>query len=326
MKESGMNYNKGQLGQMAKRYGFVRDTFEKVLRLKEILIYLNTDEYLHEHLALKGGTAINMTIFNLPRLSVDLDLDFTPNLPLGDMEKAREKITKMLENYMTEEGYFLSGSSRYSHSLDSMLFQYQNAGGNRDNIKLELNYSLRSHIFAPVERKVVTDIFEEDVIVRTLEPIEIFAAKANALMSRAAARDLYDFNNMIYFGLFDGLEYELLRKCIIFYASITADKINKTFNTSAIDGLEFSKIKRDLFPVLRKKDNFNLDERKKEAKKFIKELMVLTPEEKEYLELFETGEYRLELLFEDDEIIQNIGEHPMAIWKMKNEYGTKMVF
>ncbi len=321
-----MNYDKGQLGQIAKQYGFVRDTFEKVLRLKEILTYLNTDEYLHEHLALKGGTAINMTIFNLPRLSVDLDLDFTPNLPLEDMEKAREKITKMLERYMTEEGYFLSGSSRYSHSLDSMLFQYQNAGGNRDNIKLELNYSLRSHIFVPVEKKIVTDIFEEDVMVRTLEPIEIFAAKANALMSRAAARDLYDFNNMIYFDLLDGSEYELFRKCIIFYASISADKINKTFNTSAIDGLEFSKIRRDLFPVLRKKDNFNLDERKEEAKKFIKELMVLTPEEKEYLELFETGEYRPELLFEDDEIIQNIGEHPMAIWKMKNEYGTKMVF
>lgn len=81
-----MNYNKGQLGQIAKQYGFVRDTFEKVLRLKEILTYLNTNEYLHEHLALKGGTAINMTIFNLPRLSVDLDLDFTPNLPLKDME------------------------------------------------------------------------------------------------------------------------------------------------------------------------------------------------------------------------------------------------
>ncbi len=321
-----MNYNKGQLGQMAKQYGFVRDTFEKVLRLKEILTYLNTDEYLHEHLALKGGTAINMTIFNLPRLSIDLDLDFTPNLPLEDMEKARDKITKMLERYMTEEGYFLSGSSRYSHSLDSMLFQYQNAGGNRDNIKLELNYSLRSHIFVPVEKKIVTDIFEEDVMVRTLEPIEIFAAKANALMSRAAARDLYDFNNMIYFDLLDESEYELFRKCIIFYASISADKINKTFNTSAIDGLEFSKIRRDLFPVLRKKDNFNLDERKEEAKRFIKELMALTPEEKEYLELFETGEYRPELLFEDDEIIWNIKEHPMAIWKMKNEQEMKIIF
>lgn len=313
-----MNYNKGQLGQMAKQYGFVRDTFEKVLRLKEILTYLNADEYLHEHLALKGGTAINMTIFNLPRLSVDLDLDFTPNLPLEDMEKAREKITKMVENYMTEEGYFLSGSSRYSHSLDSMLFQYQNTGGNRDNIKLEFNYSLRSHIFAPVERRMVTDIFEEKVIVRTLEPIEIFAAKANALMNRAAARDLYDFNNMIYFGLFDESEYELFRKCIIFYASISADKINKIFDTSAIDGLEFSKIRRDLFPVLRKKDNFNLDERKKKAKKFIEELMVLTGEEKEYLDMFEKGEYMPSLLFSDNQILENIVEHPMAIWKVQS--------
>lgn len=321
-----MNYNKGRLGQMAKQYGFVRDTFEKVLRLKEILTYMNTDEYLHEYLALKGGTAINMTIFNLPRLSVDLDLDFTPNLSLEDMEKARKKVTKMLESYMTEEGYFLSRSSRYSHSLDSMLFQYQNAGGNRDNIKLELNYSLRSHIFAPVERKIVTDIFEEDVKVRTLEPIEIFAAKANALMSRAAARDLYDFNNMIYFGLFDESEYELLRKCIIFYASISADKINKTFNTSAIDGLEFSKIRRDLFPVLRKKDNFNLDERKEEAKRFIKELMVLTEEEKEYLEMFEKGGYMPSLLFSDNKILENIVEHPMAIWKMQFEQKFEMKF
>ena len=326
MKEAGVNYNKGQLGQMAKQYGFVRDTFEKVLRLKEILTYLNADEYLHKYLALKGGTAINMTIFNLPRLSVDLDLDFTPNLPLEDMEKARRKITEMLEKYMTEEGYFLSESSRYSHSLDSMLFQYHNAGGNRDNIKLELNYSLRSHIFTPVERRIVTDIFEKDVIVRTLEPMEIFAAKANALMSRAAARDLYDFNNMIYFDLFDESEYELFRKCTIFYASISADKINKTFETSAIDGLEFSKIRRDLFPVLRRKDNFNLDKRKEEAKKFIEELMVLTPEEVEYLELFEKGEYRPEFLFGDDEIIWNIKEHPMAVWKMKNEQGMKMMF
>lgn len=252
MEYKSMVYNKGQLGQMAKQHGFVRDTFEKVLRLKEILVYLNTDEYLYEHLVLKGGTAINMTIFNLPRLSIDLDLDFTPNLCLEDMEEVREKITGLLKGYMAGEGYFLSESSRHSHSLDSLLFQYQNTGGNKDSIKLELNYSLRVHIFDPVERKIATDIFEEDIFVRTLEPMEIFAAKANALMSRAAARDLYDFNNMIYFGLFDESEYELLRKCIVFYASVSSDKINKAFDTSAIDGLEFSKIRRDLFPVLRK--------------------------------------------------------------------------
>jgi len=317
-------YDKGQLGQAARKSGFVRDTFEKVLRLKEILVYLNTDEYLHEHLALKGGTAINMTIFDLPRLSIDLDLDFTPNVSMEDMETAREKITELLKKYMLEEGYILSDSSRYSHSLDSMLFQYQNAGGNRDSIKLEVNYSLRSHIFAPIDRKIVTDIFEDRVLVRTLEPMEIFAAKANALMSRAAARDLYDFNNMIYFGLFDESEYELLRKCIIFYASVSAEQINKTFDTSAIDRLDFSKIRRDLFPVLRKKDNFNLEERKSKAKEFIRKLMILNPEEITYLKLFETGEYRPELLFSDKQILENVARHPMALWKMRSGHELKM--
>lgn len=257
-----------------------------------------------------------MTIFNLPRLSVDIDMDFTQDYSKEDTEMARKEITKRLTRYMQEEGYQLSTASRYSHSLDSFLFQYQNAGGNKDNIKVELNYSLRAHIFAPVRRKIITDAFKESLEIRTLEPMEIFAAKVNALISRAAARDLYDFNNMIFYGLFDESEYELLKKCIIFYASISAEIINKSFDTSAIDRLSFNKIRRDLFPVLRKKDNFNLEERKNEAKKFINNLMILTLEEKEYLNAFEHKEYKPELLFTDKKILNNIKNHPMAKWKM----------
>lgn len=55
-------YNKAELGRVAQQHGFVRDTFEKVLRLKEILRYLNEEEYLKEHLLLKGGTAINSVV------------------------------------------------------------------------------------------------------------------------------------------------------------------------------------------------------------------------------------------------------------------------
>ena len=58
--------------------------------------------------------------------------------------------------------------------------------------------------------------------------------------------------------------------------------------------------------MLRKKDNFNLDERKKKAKKFIEELMVLTGEEKEYLDMFEKGEYMPSLLISDNQILENI--------------------
>lgn len=101
-------YNRAELGRMATESGFVRDTFEKVLRLKEILRFMNEDEFLREHLLLKGGTAINLTVFNLPRLSVDIDMDYTPNDTREDMLECREKITNVIKEYMESEGYLLS--------------------------------------------------------------------------------------------------------------------------------------------------------------------------------------------------------------------------
>ena len=197
-------YNRAELGRMATESGFVRDTFEKVLRLKEILRFMNEDEFLREHLLLKGGTAINLTVFNLPRLSVDIDMDYTPNDTREDMLECWEKITNVIKEYMESEGYLLSDASRFSHSLDAFHYNYQNAGGNRDMIKIELNYSLRAHIFEPVYRSILPSAFDDDGLkIRMVNPLEIFAAKGNALITRAAARDLYDWFNMMSEGLFE---------------------------------------------------------------------------------------------------------------------------
>lgn len=67
------NYDIIYMGKKAKELGFIRDTLEKVIRLADILEYFNINPALKDNLALKGGTAINLTIFNLPRLSVDID-------------------------------------------------------------------------------------------------------------------------------------------------------------------------------------------------------------------------------------------------------------
>ena len=63
-------YDKIYLANRAKELSVVRDTFEKVLRFCDILRFFDSK------LALKGGTAINLLFFDLPRLSVDIDLDF----------------------------------------------------------------------------------------------------------------------------------------------------------------------------------------------------------------------------------------------------------
>ncbi|MGI6042585.1 MAG: nucleotidyl transferase AbiEii/AbiGii toxin family protein [Candidatus Alectryocaccobium sp.] len=313
-------YNKSEIGAIAKEYGFVRDTFEKVLRLKEILRFFNEQEALRDHLLLKGGTAINLTVFNLPRLSVDIDMDYIPNDSREDMLIARERISRIIKDYMEMEGYQLSPASRFSHSLDAFHFQYLNTGRNRDMIKIEINYSLRAHLFDPVEKRILPEVFDDGLTIRMVKPMEIFAAKGNALISRAAARDLYDWGNLISEGLFED-DRALFRKCFAFYTTISSEKetINLNFDVSAIDTLNFAKIRRDLFPVISKKDNFNLEERKTQAKEYISNLMCLTESEREYMERFCAKEYRPDLLFDDDSIIECIEAHPMALWKCRRE-------
>lgn len=309
-------YNRRELDARAREFGFNRDTFEKVLRLKTILEFLNTEEYMREHLLLKGGTAINLTVFNLPRLSVDIDMDFIPNLTREETENERERLTEILKGYMSEQGYSLSNASRFSHSLDAFHYNYVNAAGNKDMIKIEINYSLRTHVLPSEDRVFVTEAFGELIKVRTVAVMEIFAAKTNALISRAAARDLYDFCNMADMKLFSG-EEDMFRKCIIFYATISAIEVNKDFDTSVIDSLVFSKIKSDLFPVLAVKDKFDLEGKKQQAKEYIASLMKLTEAEIEYMERFIEKEYKPELLFENAEIIERLRDHPMALWKCK---------
>lgn len=309
-------YNRRELDARAREFGFNRDTFEKVLRLKTILEFLNTEEYMREHLLLKGGTAINLTVFNLPRLSVDIDMDFIPNLTREETENERERLTEILKGYMSEQGYSLSNASRFSHSLDAFHYNYVNAAGNKDMIKIEINYSLRTHVLPSEDRAFVTEAFGEPIKVRTVAAMEIFAAKTNALISRAAARDLYDFCNMADMKLFSG-EEDMFRKCIIFYATISAIEVNKDFDTSVIDSLVFSKIKSDLFPVLAVKDKFDLEGKKQQAKEYIASLMKLTEAEIEYMERFIEKEYKPELLFENAEIIERLRDHPMALWKCK---------
>ncbi len=309
-------FDRRELDVRARKYGFNRDTFEKVVRLRMILEFMNAQECMREHLLLKGGTAINLTVFNLPRLSVDIDMDFVPNLTRDETIKERERLTEILKGYMSEQGYFLSDASRFSHSLDAFHYNYVNAAGNRDMIKIEINYSLRTHVFHPEDRVFVTDAFGEPIKVRTVAAMEIFSAKTNALLSRAAARDLYDFCNMTDMRLFSE-EKDMFRKCIIFYATISAKEVNKTFDTSAIDSLVFSKIKSDLFPVLAVRDKFDLEGKKQQAKEYITSLMKPTEAENDYMERFIAKEYKPELLFDDEEIVERLRNHPMALWKCK---------
>ena len=56
--------------------GFGAEPLEKVFRLMALLDALNSHPFLKSRIALKGGTALNLFHFEVPRLSVDIDLNY----------------------------------------------------------------------------------------------------------------------------------------------------------------------------------------------------------------------------------------------------------
>jgi predicted nucleotidyltransferase component of viral defense system len=312
------NYTKKDLDKVAGETGFIRDNLEKVFRLCEVLQYLNENQLFAEHLALKGGTAINLTVFDMPRLSVDIDLDFTKECNREEMLETRTTINENLLNFMFAQGYALSPNTKNPHSLDSWSFNYQNSVGNRDNIRIEINYSMRNHVF-PVEKKKINIEFSNiDYEVNTLATLELFGSKIKALIERTAARDLYDVRNMLKYNVIQADKQDLLRKIIIFYLVIGAKKkVELPFDFESINSLKYSQIRANLIPVLRKSEHFDFESAKTIVKDYLTKLMTLTDNEKLFIENFNKGIYQPDLLFDDEDIIERIKEHPMAVWRTK---------
>lgn len=308
-------WNKLLLGKQAKELGFVRDTYEKVCRLTDILKFFENDALLGNSLALKGGTAINLTIFNLPRLSVDIDLDFSKNVTRDEMMATRSIINDRIEKFMKANGYLLSPKSKQYHALDSFVYEYSNSGGMKDNIKVEINYMLRCHVLETEQRHFESSWEPIGVSVLSVAPIEIFASKIVALINRTAPRDLYDIYNLVKFGLIDESEEPMLRKCVVFYSAIGAQFPPFEFQFNTIDQVTQNRIKTDLYPVLRNKDKFDLKTAQMQVKAWLESLLKLEDNEQEFLDTFRNKTYQPELLFESTEIVERIRNHPMALWK-----------
>lgn len=283
--------------------------------MTDILKFFENDALLGNSLALKGGTAINLTIFNLPRLSVDIDLDFSKNVTRDEMMATRSIINDRIEKFMKANGYLLSPKSKQYHALDSFVYEYSNSGGMKDNIKVEINYMLRCHVLETEQRHFESSWEPIGVSVLSVAPIEIFASKIVALINRTAPRDLYDIYNLVKFGLIDESEEPLLRKCVVFYSAIGAESPPFEFQFNMIDQVTQNRIKTDLYPVLRNKDKFDLKTAQMQVKAWLESLLKLEDNEQEFLDAFRNKTYQPELLFESTEIVERIRNHPMALWK-----------
>jgi len=304
-----------QVTAIAEEYSFTATNVEKVIRLCSILDDLSTMESFMGKLALKGGTAINLVLIpGLPRLSVDLDLDLAIDCSKEEMLQLRQQLDESLSAYCIEQGYTLD--KRENYSLCSYELLYDTVTGSRDKIKLDINYLARCHVFDPMVSSISHPFFNDiHINVFHLQAVEIFGSKMGAFFERTKPRDLYDLYSLSQSGLMvSGEERNLLRKCAVFYSTIGNDSQENWLGRD-IDQLvqmNFSKIRFQLLPMLRiKVGAYPKAKIEGAVVDFVKVVMQLDENDKDFVEKFQFGEYRPELLFGTQ--MKHLEHHPVAL-------------
>ena len=92
-----MRLSRERLQREATATGFRVEILEKVAQLLGLLDGFNRHPYLKGRLALKGGTALNLFVFDVPRLSIDIDLNYVGQLDRAAMLAERPEIERAIK-------------------------------------------------------------------------------------------------------------------------------------------------------------------------------------------------------------------------------------
>lgn len=179
------------LQRIASETGYQPATLEKALRLLDVLHEMATDPALRDKLALKGGTALNVFLLNLDRLSVDIDLNYVGALDRDAMLAERPALEAALHRLLAAQGYQVRRQPD-EHAGGKWIARHASALGGQSVLELDINYMMRQPLFGALrmDSAIIGETRANDVLV--IDRHEIVAGKLVALLDRRAARDLFD--------------------------------------------------------------------------------------------------------------------------------------
>ncbi len=186
---------------------------------QQVHLLMRTLPYVAEEscFALKGGTAINLFIRNLPRLSVDIDLTYLPvaerGQSLSDIDAALKNIGKRLlavDNTIQ----ITESAPRSQNEVTKLVVRTKD----RVQIKIEVTPVLRGCVYDPVNMSVVQKAEEEFGFaeINVLSFSDIYAGKIMAALDRQHPRDLFDVHQLLEN---EGITDELRTALIIYLIS-----------------------------------------------------------------------------------------------------------
>ena len=257
--------------------------------------------------ALKGGTAINFFIKDLPRLSVDIDLTYVNTTP-------RQEAIIEIQNGLEAIGDFIVKHNKQCHvkplkTRDGLLHKIIIANSSTQ-IKIEPNFIMRGTLF-PIKKMFLIKEIENRFAyaardIPVLDSAELYAGKICAALSRQHPRDFFDIKILLEK---DGIS-DATRQAFVIYLACSPRPMHELLSPNLI---ELEDIYKNEF-VNMTEQPVTLDELLYARERLINNIhKTLTDNEKQFLVSIKLGEPNYSLMPFD-----NLDKLPALNWKLIN--------
>lgn len=166
---------------------------QKYKKQVEILLRILPNVSKEESFALHGGTAINLFVRDMPRLSVDIDLTYLPiedrSTTLKNVNEALERIKNRIETTLSQ--------AQILHKKDIGKLVVRAEG---EEVKIEVNLIGRGTIASPI-RTILCQKVQSEYGTFAEMPImpfgQLYGGKICAALDRQHPRDLFDIKYLL---------------------------------------------------------------------------------------------------------------------------------
>lgn len=315
-----MNLTPQAMAKEVAATGFGAEPLERVFRLMGLLDALGSHPFLKPRIALKGGTALNLFHFEVPRLSVDIDLNYLGAVERETMIAEKPKVEQAVQAVCSREGLTIRRVPT-DHAGGKWRLTYVGSKGTPGTLELDVNFMLRTPLWPCATKDCHPVGSLRAAPVRVLDLHELTAGKLAALLARSASRDVFDAHALL---VTPGLDAAKLRLGFVVYGGINR-KDWRTVSTADVTA-DASGVQIELVPMLRadrapaRCDVAAWAERLvAECRERLSLVLPLRDQELEFLRLLnDRGEIAPELLTTDPAMQATVREHPGLKWKALN--------
>lgn len=256
---------------------------------------------------LKGGTAINLFVRNLPRLSIDIDLAYVGRESrLRAFQNAKDALSRITIDI---EKSIPNVKVNHLESEDSISIGKMFVSQNGIQIKIEVNPVIRGTVFESEVRPLVLDAesqFGLSFSVPTVSFADLYGGKIVAALDRQHPRDLFDVKLLLEN---EGITFEIMQSFVIYLSSH-----NRPFHEILKPTTKNMKILFDEeFSGMTNRD-FSYEDFEFTREQLISEIHTkLNQNQKNFMISLQEGSPKWDLLELD-----GINELPAILWKLEN--------